>query len=307
MMGNENHTGITVTPVKLQLVEINTKNEKSILQNIDEVFFDERLNITEDKETKITSVLQTAFNELLIKNRISPRTASFTLPVEMFYTVQVPYDNTLLYQDLIEEIQWELSILFPFINSKDLVIQYIEIEKNKIVNRNTILISALQRKYIQMIKHFCDENNISLRFVDSSLFASERALSCIFDLKESISLSLYLSSGSLSLIFSYNGKPALFKTSTYYSATEIPQIIRKETSPSETVNINRSMIDYAYISGEDISDSLVNTLNRNTGIEFARFNPFENIIPDPKLLENKYFTQKFNTFSPAVGIAYRLA
>jgi Tfp pilus assembly PilM family ATPase len=307
MMGNENHSGITVTPGKLQLVEINTKNGKSILQNIDEVFFDERLNITEDKETKITSVLQTAFNELLIKNRISPLTASFTLPVEMFYTVQVPYDNTLLYQDLIEEIQWELSILFPFVDPKDLVVQHIEIEKNKIVNQNTILISALRRKYLQMIKHFCDRNNISLRFVDSSLYASERALSCTFDLKESISLSLYLSSSSLSLIFSYNGKPVLFKTSTYYSATEIPQIVRRETSPSETININRSMIDYAYISGEDISDSLVNTLNRNTGIEFTRFNPFENITPDPKLLENKYFIQKFNTFSPAAGIAYRLA
>lgn len=307
MISNENHTGIAITPLKVQLVEISTENEEYILQNIDEVYFDEHLNLTEDKETKIISVLQSAFNELLIKNHISPLTASFTLPVEMFYTTQIPYDNTLLYQDLLEEIQWELSVIFPFVQTKELVIQHIEIEKNRIINRDTILVSALKRKYLQMIKYFCDGNNISLRFIDNSLFASERVLSCINDLKNRISLSLYLSSSYLSLIFSYDGKPVLFKTTNYSSAIEIPEVVLKETSPSETVNINRSMIDYAFISGEDISDSFVNTLNKNTGIEFTRFNPFENITPDPRLAENNYFLQKFNTFSPAAGIAYRLA
>lgn len=306
-VGNEDHTGFTLTSSKIQFVEVGFKNEKFILQNIDEVYFDERLNLTEDKETKITSVLQTAFNELLIKNRTSASTASFTLPVEMFYTVQIPYDNTLLYQDLLEEIRWELSVLYPFVNPKELVIQHIEIEKNKIVDRNTILVSALRRKYLQMIKYFCDENNLSLKFVDNSHFASERALSSVYNLKDTVSLSLYVSNSSLSLIFSLEGKPVWFKTVAYHSASEIPEIILKETSPGETVNINRSLIDSAYISGEDISDSFVNTLSANTGIEFSRFNPFENINPDPKLLDNNFYSQKFNTFSPAAGIAYRLA
>ena len=158
-----------------------------------------------------------------------------------------------------------------------------------------------------MIKYFCDENNLNLKFVDNSHFASERALSSIFNLKDSVRLSLYISSNCLSLIFSLEGKPVLFKTVTYNSATEIPEIILKETSPSETVNINRSLIDSAYISGEDISASFVSTLGANTGIEFTLFNPFENINPDPRLLENNNFSQKFNAFSPAAGIAYRLA
>ncbi len=305
--GNENHTGFTLTSAKVQLVEVCFRNEKFILQNIDEAYFDEHLNLTEDKETKITSVLQTAFNELLIRNHLSAGSISFTLPVEMFYTVQIPYDNTLLYQDLLEEIRWELSILFPFVNPKELVIQHIEIEKNKILKRDTILVSALRRKYLQMIKYFCDENNLALKFVDNSHFASERALSSVFNLKDTIMLSLFVGSNCLSLIFSLEGKPVLFKTIAYNSAAEIPDIILKETSPSETVNINRSLIDSAYISGEDISDSFVGSLNSNTGIEFRRFNPFENISPDPRLLENNNFSQKFNAFSPAAGIAYRLA
>lgn len=305
--GNENHTGFTLTSAKVQLVEVNFKNEKFILQNIDEAYFDEHLNLAEDKETKITSLLQTAFNELLIRNTLAANSVSFTLPVEMFYTVQIPYDNTLLYQDLLEEISWELSILFPFVNPKELVIQHIEIEKNKIINRDTILVSALKRKYLQMIKYFCDENDLTLRYVDNSHFASERALSSVYNLKDAVTFSLFVSSNSLSLIFSLDGKPVLFKTIAFNSATEISDIILKETSPGETVNINRSLIDSAFIAGEDISDSFVTSLNSNTGIEFKRFNPFENINPDPKLLGNINFSQKFNTFSPAAGIAYRLA
>ena len=204
--GNENHTGFTLTSAKVQFVEVSFKNEKFILQNIDEAYFDEHLNLTEDKETKITSLLQAAFNELLIRNRLSAGSASFTLPIEMFYTVQIPYDNTLLYQDLLEEIRWELSILFPFVNPKELVIQHIEIGKNKIVDRNTILVSALRRKYLQMIKYFCEENNLNLKFVDNSHFASERALSSVYNLNDTITLSLFVSSNYLSLIFSLEGK-----------------------------------------------------------------------------------------------------
>ena len=306
VVGNENHTGFTLTSAKVQLVEVNFKNEKFVLQNIDEAYFDEHLNLAEDKETKITSFLQTAFNELLIRNHLAASSVSFTLPIEMFHNVQIPYDNTLLYQDLLEEISWELSILFPFVNPKELVIQHIEIEKNKIVNRDTILVSALRRKYLQIIKYFCDENNLTLRYVDNSHFASERALSSVYNLKDAVTLSLFVSSNCLSLIFSLEGKPVFFRTVTYNSAMEIPGIILKETSTGEIVNINRSLIDSAYISGEDISDSFVISLNSNTGIEFERFNPFENINPDPRLLENINFSQKFNTFSPAAGIAYRL-
>ena len=39
------------------------------------------------------------------------------------------YDTTLLYQDLLDEFKWELSVIYPFISTKNLVLQYFEIEK----------------------------------------------------------------------------------------------------------------------------------------------------------------------------------
>ncbi|MDO8551052.1 MAG: hypothetical protein Q7S39_13005, partial [Ignavibacteria bacterium] len=156
MTGYGNHAGFNITSSRIQLVEINYKNSQFILQNLDEVYFDERLKLSEDKETKIISVLQAAFNEILIRNRINSKAASFTLPPEIFYTVQLPFDNTLLYQDLIEELKWHLSILFPYVFINDLVIQHIEIPKNRIIDRDTILVSALKRKYLHWLKYFCE-------------------------------------------------------------------------------------------------------------------------------------------------------
>jgi len=307
LTGYGNHAGFNITSSRIQLVEINYKNSQFILQNLDEVYFDERLKLSEDKETKIISVLQAAFNEILIRNRINSKAASFTLPPEIFYTVQLPFDNTLLYQDLFEELKWQLSILFPQVFINDLVIQHIEIPKNRIIDRDTILVSSLKRKYLHWLKYFCEENNLKIKFIDNAHFASEKALTSSQNLKEGITLSLYISSSYLSFIFSLNGKPFLFKVVSFGSAGEIPQIILKETSPTESVNLNRSMIDSFYITGEDVSNSFVNSLSANTGIDFKLFNPFENINPDPELFENVHFSGKSNAFSPAAGIAFRIS
>lgn len=306
MAGFGNQAGFNITSSKIQLVEINYKDSGYVLQNIDEVYFDERLKLKEDKETKVVSVLQTAFNEILLRNSLNSRTASFTLPPEIFHTVQLPFDNTLLSHDLIEDIKWQLTVLYPYIFINDLVIQHLEIQKNKFISYNSILVNALKRKYLHWLKYFCEENNLRIKFIDHSHFASERVLTSSVNVKDGLLLSLYISSNFISFIFSFSGKPFLFKSVPYSSAGEIPQIILRETSPTEKVNLNRSMINHFYISGEDITSSFVDSLNSSTELKFNLFNPFENINPDPGLYENELYSRKSSAFSPAAGIAFRI-
>lgn len=307
LTGFEKHTGFTLTSSKIQLVEINYKDRDFILQNIDEVYFDDTIDFERDKETKIVSIIQSSFNELLLRKPFSSSTVSFTLPIEMFLISQIPYDNSLLQQDLKELLKWEMSILYPFVNYKELVIRYFEINKNKIVDKNTILISGVQRRYLKLIESFCGQNNLRLKFIDNNHFASERALTSVYNTSNSLILSIYISKKSLSLIISLDGKPILVRIIPFKAAGEIPGIILRETSPSETININRSMIDSAFITGDDLSNSFVNSLSTSTEIDFIQFNPFEKITTDRNLLESSFYSRKFNSFSPAAGIAYRLA
>ncbi len=308
MTGFENRVGFKVTGSKLQLVEVVYKNDQYVLENIDEAYYSEPLNLETDKETKISAMLQGAYNEMLIKKSLKSSFASFTLPFELFYTMQVPYDNTLLHQDLVEEFRWELSVLYPFAAHKDFAVEYIEVEKYNLIDYNSAIVIGLPRKYLQLIVNFCKTNNLNLQFVDNLHFASERALSLNYPLiNRGIILSVYFNNKYLSVIFSVDGKPVKLKVIPLNDAGEVPSLLLAETTQSESFNINRSSISSAYITGDDITGIIIQSLNKTLGLDFIPFNPFEKLKPEPVLFDNKYFSEKFNSFSPAAGIAYRLA
>ena len=66
----ENHAGFNISSSRLQMVEVNFKSDQFHLENVDEVYFNEPLDFTHDKETKINSLLQSAYNELLIRKAL---------------------------------------------------------------------------------------------------------------------------------------------------------------------------------------------------------------------------------------------
>jgi len=308
MTGFENHVGFTVSSSKLQVVEIIQKDDQFILENVDEVFFNELLDLEQDKETKIISLLQGAFDEILVRTPLKSKTASFSLPLELFKVIQVPYDNTLLHQDLIEEFRWELSLIYPYINPRELVIQYLEIDKNRLIEKNTSIVIALSRKYINTVMNFCERNKLKLKFIDNIHLASERALSATNPVSEKgLILSVFLAGKNLSVLFSYQGKPVYFKVLPLNDAGDIVKFLSSELDSNQYPNINRSMMESAFISGEELSSSMINTLREKLDVPFIHFNPFAKIKPNPRLFENRYFSEKFNSFSPSTGIALRLA
>ena len=307
MTNFENQAGFTVTNSKLQLVELNYNGDQFVLENVDEIYFDETINFEKDKETKIIAMLQSAYNELIIRKPLNSKSVSFALPVDLFSVMQVPYENSLLHQDLITEFKWEFSVLYPFVSPKDLAVQYFEVEKNSLLSFNSVIAIALNRKYLQIIHNFCTENNLKLKFVDIIHLASDRALSLSKpEVLRGLALSLYLNNKNLSIIFSLNGKPVYFKIIPLPDASEIPVTLMNEINNNESISLNKYSINSAYVSGDEITDSLVETLSNVLGIDFIHFNPFENIAPNPKLFENKFYSEKFNSFSSAAGIAYRI-
>ncbi len=307
MAGFENQAGFTLSNSKLQLAEVIYSDERFILNNVDEIYYNETLNFEKDKETKILALLQAAFNELLIKKPLQSSSVSFALPFELFNVIQIPYDNTLLHQDLIEEFKWEFSVLYPYLSTTDFVIQYFEIEKNNLIDQSSVIVIAIHRKYLQLIHNFCSNNNLKLKFIDNIHVASERALMLNYvSASRGLTMSVYLANKYFSLIFSIDGKPIYFKVIPLNDATEIPSLLLTETSSQKSFNISRNLIDNAYITGEEISETIIHTLNNALEIEFKYFNPFDKINAGPNLFGNKYYAEKFNSFSASAGIAYRL-
>lgn len=308
MTGFENHAGFNISSSKLQVVEINHEGEQFKLVNLDEAYFNDPINLETDKDTKISALLQGAFDELLIKKTLKATSISFTLPFELFHIMQVPYDNTLLYQDMIEQFKWELSVLYPYLSTKNLVIQYIEIDKNAFNIMPSSIVFGIQRKYLQMLSGFCQQNNLKLKFIDNLHIAAERALSVGNALVyKGLTLSIYFNNKFLSILYAFNGKPIYFKVIPLNDASEIMEHLLRETKPSPSLKVERSQIEAAFICGDEISGSVVQTLNKTLGLNFILFNPFDKIKPSPSLYDSKLYLEKFNSFSSAAGIAFRLA
>ena len=225
----ENRAGFNISSNRLQVVEINFKSGQFQLENVDEAYFNESLNLEQDKETKIISVLQGAFDELLVRKPLKSNLISFTLPLELFHIMQIPFDNTLLNQDLLEEFRWEYSVVYPFLSSNDLAIQYIEIDKNNLSEAGNAIVIALPRKHLQIIHNFCEHNRLKVRFVDNVHIAGDRALFVNnLQIDKGFVLSVYFSDNILSVIFSYDSKPVYFKTIPLNAAGEIVSLLQNE-------------------------------------------------------------------------------
>ena len=308
MTGFENHIGFNISSSKLQVVEVNYASDQFKLVNVDETYFNDQIDFENDKETKISALLQGAFNELLIKKNFNSSSASFTLPFELFHTMQMPYDTTLLYQDLLDEFKWELSVIYPFISTKNLVLQYFEVDKGPFNDTSSALVFAVQRRFLQMLDAFCKKNNLKLKFVDNLHIAAERSLSVSNSIVyKGLTLSVYFNNKFLSLFYAFNGKPLYFKVIPLNDAGEITNHLVKETSKSSILNVQRAQIEAAFISGDEITGAVIQTLKKVLGLDFVLFNPFDKIRPLPELYESKLYLEKYNSFSSAAGIAFRVA
>ena len=308
MAGFENHIGFNISSSKLQIVEVNYIGDQFKLVNVDETYFNDTIDFENDRETKISALLQGAFDELLIKKNFNSNSASFTLPFELFHTMQMPYDTTLLYQDLLDEFKWELSVIYPYISTKNLVLQYFEIDKGPFNETSSALVFAVQRRYLQMLDGFCKKNNLKLKFIDNLHIAAERSLSVSNAIVyKGLTLSVYFNNKFLSLFYAFNGKPLYFKVIPLNDAGQITEHLIKETSQSSILTVQRSQIEAAFISGDEISPAIVQTLKKVLGLDFIPFNPFDKIRPVPDLYESKLYLEKYNSFSSAAGIAFRIA
>ena len=301
------HAGLNISNTKLQLVEIIGSHGEVRLDNLNEIVFAEPINFKSDKEVKILSLVQVALDEIRIKKPIKSRTLSFSLPLEMFHITQLPYDNTLLHRDIVEEFKWEYSVMFPHIKDEEIVIQFYEVDKNMIYTKNTALVYVIERKYLRLFHKLCEQNNFKLGYVDNVHLASERALvlsnSCI---NNGLSMSVFVSKNNLSIILSLDGKPISQKVHSHNNFDNILSIIQNELSSSESKNLTKGLIEASYITGERIPDSLLKSLNAETGLDFIAFNPFDKLTATLKIQESPLYLQRFNTFSSAAGIAYRI-
>lgn len=301
-----NHLGINLTNSKLQLVEINYSGEEFTLENIDEEYFNEFLDLS-GKETKTLAIIQSAFNELIMRKPPKSKIVSFTLPHECFLTLRLPYDNSLIQSDLLEQFKWELSLLYPKISEDDLIVQYIKVENFDRSNASTALVIATFKKYLKILSSFCTQNDLKLKYIDNAHFASDNIIAlkdCIPN--EEYVLSLYTGSNFLSTAILYNNRSVYFNILPAKNSGDIITKVNEELNNNKFIKLPPEIIAKVFIAGENTSDLLIEKLKDDLNIIPEKINPFEEISIPPAMFANKMFTERAASFSAAAGIAFRM-
>ena len=308
MAGFYNHVGLNISNSKLQLVEIFSGPEQIRLDNIAEVNFSERINFKKDKSTKILAQLQSAYDEIRLSKSIRSKKFSFALPLELFYVVQLPYDNTLLHQDIISEFRWEYSILFPHKDAEEFILVYKQIDKNSFIRQNSAIVYGIERKYLQLLQSFCRQNNLSLGYIDNMHLAAEKALRVSDSYsKRGLSLSVYLTEKNFSLIFTLNGQLIYQSIHKLNSLEDAGRLIKDKIESNKILKVKKGIIQTSYVTGSIPFDKYIGRLNFYTGLNFIKYNPFDRIISGPKIKDDAALKKISNRFSSAAGIAFRIA
>ncbi|NUN10199.1 MAG: pilus assembly protein PilM [Ignavibacteriaceae bacterium] len=306
MITFDSQIGLYVSANKLQMVEVNYTGREYLLENVDEAYFDEQLDLVNDKESKSIALLQAAFNEMLIRKPLRTKRAAVSLPAETFYIQQFPYDNTLIEEDIIAQFKWELGVLYPNLPIDDLVIDHFRIEKNLLLNYNNAIVVAFPRKCLKVIQNFCKKNSLYFRFADYSHFASDKNLELISgDFNNGWYISVLITGNSLSLEVLLDGKPVFIKLFKEIEAQDIVRQINIIINKSG-LNIKRDIFKGMIVWGDEVSNQTLSQLEDQLRIKCLRINPFAGLSTSKALAISKYLRDRSYGFAPAAGIAYRL-
>lgn len=305
----KNHAGFNITGDKIQLVEIDFKESDNsgeqagfYLENVDEEFFNEFLDFS-FPETKIINILQSTFNELILRKPLETNFVSFSLPDSFFKIFNIPIDSKIINKDLSDHLKWEVSLLYPDNNPDDFIIRHVERTKDLDSNVNNAVVFSVNKKHLKVIHKFCVRNNLILKFVDNAHIAADTFLTNLPIDNHTASILLDEKYFSVSII-DKNGLE-FFKSLQINSINDFLHKLKQEIDILPYFKEGKLNKD-VYLSGSFASENLLNKLREITNYNFILLNPFEKIKISPELNKEDFVNKKFYSFSSAAGIALRL-
>ncbi|MBK8945085.1 MAG: pilus assembly protein PilM [Ignavibacteriae bacterium] len=297
-----NQVGINISNTSIQLVEINYKQNKIFLENVDEEFFED--NLDENlKEPKFIHILQNAYNEIILRKPLLASKVQISLPNNFFKIYEIPIDKNLTKNDVIDYINWEFSKLFPTENIKEYSFQKIILETPTYQPFHRFLIYAIKKDLLKRIHKFCTRNNLILKSIDISSIAANSLL--IYNSSLSNYFSLWIDEKNISSSYFTNNNFVFSKSKSYSNIAEILTYINDIFSEIENRNLMKNKISEIIFIGSLFSNELINNIQNSTSLNCKILNPFEELKLDISHFKN---LENLNSvkFNAALGMALRL-
>lgn len=300
-----NHAGINLTESKLQVVEINYRDDSFYLENVDQIIHTESFTPALEEEVAL-SILQKSYDRLNKRKQLITKNISFSLPNNFFKIFEIPYDDSLVKKDLLEHFKWELSILFPESNPENFLLQHIEIDKSSFRSEKRAIVIAIDKNHVALLNKFCERNDLQLKFVDNVHMASNAFLYLEKPtINNEVCLTIYIDQKYSSLSGVEGVHPFYFKVLNPQSQNIFDELTTAITKMEE-FKLHLNDFKKVLLYGQDIAEEFENKLKAFFGLPLKKVNPFERLKVDEQLKNNPFYRIKYNSFTAAAGIAIRI-
>ena len=169
--------GVSFHGGKIQAVAIEDRSNDRVARLMREVEYDfpndawRYPSQVPDEAAKLTDALSSAFNTDNVPQKIS-----VALPSDAALLLATPLDPTLDPRELRKQVDWELSNYHKGPATRKLVSNYVSLEKFGNKETKEILIVALQRSILHLLRTACECLKTRLHIVDIEHFCVEPAL-----------------------------------------------------------------------------------------------------------------------------------
>ena len=187
------------------------------------------------------------------------------------------------------------------------MLQYVEANDDNFNNSESAFVIAAMKKQVQTIHKFCVRNNLKLKYIDYAHFAFNNLIKASnATVGDEQNISLFIGSNYFSFHVLKQNSPVFSYLKKIVNAADIIPQMNKVVEKLNQFNFDVTSANNFYISGENISDELVNQINNSFNINFVKLNPFSEFAIDPALVNSKFLTKEYSSFADAAGMSLRM-
>ncbi len=300
----ENHVGVSICNDKISLVELVYSDNKFLLENVDELEFDEEIGIS-DFDKNSVDVLLSSLQKIISENPSKSKFISFSLNPDFFEIFEVPYESTLLQNDLNEHFRWELNKIKPHLNVDDYLVQYIELQNEILRRKDYAAILALRKNILKGLKSVSKEIGLELKFIDYSHTSANLLIKFLSKTFPSNSISILRSEKYISLIVLQNNKPA-FISKVKYDEENFIDSLQQQVDKLQTRYKSLEQLKVAFLCGDEIDLGKLDDIQEKIGKEVKLINPFSVVKTSENFSAKVKISKNPARFAAAAGVALRL-
>jgi hypothetical protein len=296
-----NQVGLSITKDKVQLVEVNSRDGKLYLENVDEEFFEESID-DKTKEAKFIHILQNAFNEIVLRKPLSSSKINISLPPSYFKTIELPVDKNLTKNDLNDYIKWELTKLFPNYSSDFFTFDKIVLNSLNFSEVKRVLVFALPKLLLKQIHKFCSRNNLVLKLIDNAQIAIDNFVKASDGKQENFTF--YLENNFLSVLLTSKNSIISESHLEFSSISTLSEEIKTITNKMLENATLKTKIQDVYMFGSMVSNELKKSVSEQLEFTINEIDPFYKLVV-PIDFENSAYLENSFKFASATAMAVR--